>query len=113
MLASVPDAAPRQLVNGVPRVRRGDYLLFERGHLAYLNVIEKMNPACCSYAYGLPAHVRVVASRTEEQWCPIKHALRVLGLHARYGSFVDYDDADAYRHEPKRLRSQARSVEPL
>jgi len=100
-------------VYGIPRVRRSDYLAFDRGHLAYLNVIEKMNCAYCSYANGLLAHVREVASRTEEYWCPIKHARRVLGLHARYGSFVDYGDADAYRHELESLRSQARSVEPL
>jgi len=99
-------------VYGIPRVRRRDYLAFDRGQLAYLNALEKLNCAYCSYANGLLAHVREVASRTEEYWCPIKHARRVLGLHARYGRFVDYGDADAYRRDLERLRAEARSAEP-
>lgn len=98
-------------VYGIPHVRRNDYLAFDRGQLAYLNAIEKLNCAFCSYANGLLAYVREVASRTEEYWCPIKHARRVLGIHPRYGSFVDYGDADAYRHDLERLRAEARSGE--
>ena len=99
-------------VYGIPHVRRSDYIAFDREQLAYLNVIEKINCAYCAYANGVLAYVREVASRTEEYWCPIKHARRVLGVHPRYGSFVDYGDGDAYRHELERLRAQARSAEP-
>ncbi len=99
-------------VYGIPRVRRSDYLAFDRGQLAFLNAIEKLNCAYCSYANGVLAYVREVASRTEEYWCPIKHARRVLGVHARYGSFVDYGDGDAYRHDLERLRAEARTQEP-
>jgi len=99
-------------VYGIPRVRRSDYLAFDRGQLAFLNAIEKLNCAYCSYGNGVLAYVREVASRTEEYWCPIKHARRVLGVHARYGSFVDYGDGDAYRHELERLRAEARTEEP-
>ncbi len=99
-------------VYGIPRVRRSDYLAFDRGQLAFLNAIEKLNCAYCSYANGVLAYVREVASRTEEYWCPIKHARRVLGVHARYGSFVDYGDGDAYRHDLERLRAVARTEEP-
>lgn len=49
-------------VYGVPRVRRRDYLIFDRGHLAYLNAIEKLNCMYCSYANGVIAYVREVAS---------------------------------------------------
>jgi hypothetical protein len=65
----------------IPKVRRRDYLIFDRHHLAYLNIIEKINCAYCSYANGAIAFVREVASRTEVYWCPIKHARRVLGPH--------------------------------
>jgi hypothetical protein len=99
-------------VYGIPRVRRSDYLAFDRGQLAFLNAIEKLNCAYCSYANGVLAYVREVASRTEEYWCPIKHARRVLGVHARYGSFVDYGDGDAYRQDLERLRAEARTEEP-
>ncbi|MGC1388811.1 MAG: hypothetical protein WA807_12435 [Steroidobacteraceae bacterium] len=99
-------------VYGIPRVHRRDYLAFDRGQLVYLNAIERINCEYCAYANGLIAYVREIASRTEEYWCPIKHARRVLGVHARYGSFLDYGDGDAYRHELERLRSEARSDEP-
>ena len=55
----------------IPKVRRRDYLVFDRHHLAYLNVIEKINCAYCSYCNGAIAFVREVASRTEVYWCPI------------------------------------------
>lgn len=82
---------------GIPKVRRGDYLVFDRYHLAYLNTLEKLNCAYCSYANGLIAYVREIAGRTEQYWCPIKHARRVIGAHPRYATFEDYGDADGYR----------------
>lgn len=82
---------------GIERVKRADYFVFDRSHLAYLNGLEKLNCAYCSYANCLIAYVREIAGRTEQYWCPIKHARRVVGSHAYYREFVDYGDADAYR----------------
>jgi len=59
---------------GIPRVRRRDYLVFDRAHLGYLNLLEKINCAYCSYANGLVSFVKEVVGRTEQYWCPIKHA---------------------------------------
>jgi hypothetical protein len=95
-------------VFGIPAVRRGDYIVFDRGHLAYLNLIEKINCAYCSYANGLIAYVREIASLTEQFWCPIKHARRVMATHARYARFVDYGDAEHYPAELEALRQQLR-----
>jgi len=81
----------------IPKVRRRDYLVFDRHHLAYLNVIEKINCAYCSYCNGAIGFVREVASRTDVYWCPIKHARRVLGPHPHYQGFADFGDADAFR----------------
>ena len=36
----------------IEKVKRSDYLIFDRYHLAYLNTIEKINCAYCSYATG-------------------------------------------------------------
>jgi hypothetical protein len=33
-------------------------------------------------------------------------------VHSRYGSFVDFGDGDAYRHDLERLREESRSPEP-
>lgn len=100
-------------VYGIPKVRRGDYFAFDRAHLAYLNAIEKLNCAYCTYANGVIAYVREVGSRTEEFWCPIKHAKRVMGTHARYAGFEDYGDADGYRSDLDQHRaSLKKEIEP-
>lgn len=84
-------------VYGIAKVKRSDYLVFDRHHLAYLNALEKLNCAYCSYANGLIAYVREIAARTEQYWCPIKHARRVIGSHARYATFDDYGDGEGYQ----------------
>jgi hypothetical protein len=84
-------------IYGISRVRRSAYFVFDRRHLAYLNALEKLNCAYCSYANCLIAYVREIAGRTESYWCPIKHARRVIGAHAYYLQFQDYGDAIGYR----------------
>ena len=91
-------------VYGIPKVRRADYFVFDRHHLAYLNALEKLNCAYCSYANCLIAYVREIAARTEQYWCPIKHARRVIGSHARYALFDDYGDAEGYQKRLVELR---------
>jgi hypothetical protein len=46
---------------------------------------------------GLFAYVREVAARTEQYWCPIKHARRLRGSQARYRDFFEYGDAVSYK----------------
>lgn len=91
-------------VYGIPKVRRADYFVFDRHHLAYLNAIEKLNCAFCSYANCLIAYVREIAARTEQYWCPIKHARRVIGSHSRYAKFEDYGDAEGFHKHAADLR---------
>jgi hypothetical protein len=92
----------------IPRVRRADYIMFDRGHLAYLNWIEALNCLFCGYANGLVGYVREVSSRTEQYWCPIKHALRISDPHRRYQQFVEYGDADGYRARLEAFREALR-----
>ena len=91
-------------VYGIPKVRRRDYIIFDRQHLGYLNYIEKLNCAYCSYGNGLIAYVSEIVSRTEQYWCPIKHSRRIAGAHRRYSNFVDYGDAGAYQQQLEGLR---------
>lgn len=91
-------------VYGVPKVARADYILFDRGHLAYLNVLERFNCFYCSYANGLIAYVREIAARTEQHWCPIKHAQRLRAPHSRYPHFLDYGDAATYSRQIETVR---------
>lgn len=90
----------------MPRVKRADYFVFDRTHLAYLNGLEKINCAYCSYGNGLMAYCREVVGLTEKYWCPIKHARRVLQAHPHYHGFADYGDAANYRAELARLRAE-------
>lgn len=96
-------------IYGIARVPRRPYFFIDRQKLAYLNGIEKMNCVYCGYANGVVAYVREIAARTEQYWCPIKHARAIPAPHTHYHLFFDYGDAKAYRHELPRLRRALRS----
>jgi hypothetical protein len=83
-------------IYGVAKVRRGNYIVFDRQQLEYLNIIEKFHCTYCAYGTGLIAYVSEIVARTEEYFCPIKHARKMLGTHARYACFLDYGDAADY-----------------
>ena len=59
-------------IYGIPKVKRLDFIVFDRQFLNYLNIIEKINCAYCSYFNGLIAYAQEIAARTEQFWCPIK-----------------------------------------
>jgi hypothetical protein len=80
----------------IAKVRRGDYIVLDRHQLDYLNFIEKFHCNYCGYASGLIAYVYEIVARTEQYFCPIKHARRVLGTHSRYRRFLDYGEAVDY-----------------
>lgn len=96
----------------IPRVRRTDYVVMDRHNLAYLNGIQKLNCVYCGYANGVIAYAREVASRTEQFWCPIKHALRVKEPHRRYRDFLEFGDAEGFRQQLEILREEIRKLEP-
>ncbi|OQX07692.1 MAG: hypothetical protein BWK76_24535 [Desulfobulbaceae bacterium A2] len=91
-------------VYGIPRVQRSQYIIVDRHALSYLNVIEKINCMYCGYFNGLLAYVTEVAARTEQYWCPIKHARRLAAMHSRYGKFFEYGDAEGYRRHLEEVR---------
>ncbi len=91
---------------GIRRVERGKYIVMDRHQLAYLNGIEKLNCLYCGYGNGVVAYTREVIARTEQYWCPIKHARRVVGSHRHYGKFADYGDAEHYRTQLIKLRDE-------
>jgi hypothetical protein len=92
----------------IAKVDRSRYVLLDRGHLQYLNWIERLNCNYCAYANGLIAYTREIASRTEQYFCPIKHAQRRSGAHSRYSQFLDFGDAHAYRKQLAKLRAELR-----
>jgi hypothetical protein len=88
-------------------VKRSDYMIFERTHLEYLNLFQMVNCAYCSYGNGVIAYAREVFARTEQYWCPIKHAKRmVVGYHERYGDFSEFGDAEAFVEQYTKAHSR-------
>lgn len=94
---------------GIAKVERHEYIAFDRRRLGYLNWIEVLNCEYCAYANGLVAYVREVAARTEEYWCPIKHAVRISNPHDRYLGFLEYGDAEGYKARLEAFREGLRS----
>ena len=76
------------------RVKRSKYIVVDRHQLSYLNSVEKLNCAYCGYVNGLISYAREIVSRTEQYWCPIKHAHKVLDPHRRYARFAAFGDAE-------------------
>lgn len=93
-------------VYGIQKVRRSDYVIFDRHNLEYLNWIEKINCNYCAYFNGVIAYVREVASRTEQYFCPIKHALKIKGAHGRYSEFLEYGDGNSYEKQIAKFRAE-------
>ncbi len=83
-------------IYGVAKVRRRDYIVLDRHHLEYLNFIEKFHCTYCAYGAGLTAYICEIVSRTEQYFCPIKHAHKILGTPNRYRNFLEYGDAVDY-----------------
>ncbi|WP_036248597.1 hypothetical protein [Methylobacter sp. BBA5.1] len=96
---------------GIPKVKRQDYIVFDRQYLNYLNMVEKINCAYCSYVNGLFAYLQEIAARTEQFWCPIKHARRIKSLHSRYQKFISYGSAEKYRAEIEAIRHDFKDLQ--
>ena len=98
-------------VYGIPRVKRGEYVVLDRHSLHYLNWLEKLNCAYCGYFNGLMSFIREVAARTEQYWCPIRHARAVKSVHGRYVHFFEYGDAEGYRDGLSAVRKKFDDLE--
>lgn len=100
----------------IPRVCRSRYIVVDRNRLGYLNAVEALNCLYCEYANGVVAYVREISSRTEQYWCPIKHAFAITDPHLRYYQFLEYGDAGGYRARldefRQRLRTEPVDVDP-
>lgn len=93
----------------IAKVKRRKYIAVDRHQLSYLNSIEKLNCVYCGYVNGLVAYSREIVARSEQYWCPIKHARKVLDPHRRYARFADFGDSQAYSLHVKRMRDAINS----
>lgn len=89
---------------GIPLVKRGDYFIYDRHLLPYLNWLEKINCVYCSYGNNLMRYAAEIGGRTERYWCPIKFSKRIDNPHSQYDKFFDYLDAQSFREKWEGLR---------
>ncbi len=89
----------------IAKVPRANYFVIDHQHLAYLNIIEKAHCMYCSYAVGLLGYAREITARTEQYFCPIKHARKILSAHARYKNFLAYGDAEKLHEKIEEFRA--------
>ncbi len=90
----------------IPKVKRSEYIIVDRHKLGYLNIIEKANCWYCSYFNGLMGYVFEIGGRTEQFWCPIRHASRMKSMHEYYKNFVNYGDSKDFRQNQPKLREK-------
>ena len=97
-------------VYGIPKVSRKNYILLDRHKLKYLNLIERINCDYCGYFNGLIAYVQEIASRTEQYFCPIRHALHIKGLNDRHARFLPYGDVTNFQKKFAQLKNEVREI---
>lgn len=89
----------------IAKVSRANYIVMDHQHLAYLNIIEKVHCMYCSYAVGLLGYAQEITARTEQYFCPIKHARKILNENLRYKHFLEYGDADNLHQRVEEFRA--------
>jgi len=95
----------------IPQVKRSDYIIMDRHKLNYLNIIEKINCVYCQYVNGLIPYIQEIAARTEQFWCPIKHARKRAFMHSRYHKFLEYGDCQDFQKRLEELRQDFKDLE--
>lgn len=91
-------------------VLRKDYFIYDRASLDFLNIIEKINCFYCSYFSGLLQYTVEIVGRTEQFWCPIKHARKLRAHNAHYLKFIPYGNGKRYREELEKLREDLQKI---
>ena len=66
--------------------------------------LERLNCVYCGYVNGLIAYIQEIAARSEQYFCPIKHARTIGDIHSRYKNFLEYGDAEEYRKNIEKVR---------
>ncbi len=75
---------------GLPPVPRHEFVIIDRGRLARLTLMQKINCVYCDYANGVVAWMKAVVNTTEAYSCAIKHSTRGPGQEHHDG-YYDYE----------------------
>lgn len=89
---------------GIPLVNRGQYFVYDRQLLSWLNPLEKINCLYCSYVNNLIRYSAEIGGRTERYWCPIKYYRCINHAHSQYEKFLAKADRPQFREDWQELR---------
>lgn len=91
----------------LPYVQRKKYIKFDRVHLPYLNILQKLNCLYCSYGNGLIAYVQEIVAQTEIYWCGIQHAPDENYIPLpHHKDFILYGDEQEFFNQFKKYRQK-------
>ena len=90
---------------GIPQIKRKGYVIIDRYKLKYLNFSKKFNCVYCGYFTGVISYAQEIPGKTEQYWCPIKHAKKLKNSHSHYSKIMDFDDATDYQEKFVKIRS--------
>jgi len=99
-------------IYGIRKVARSDYIVMDRQNLEFLNFFQKLHCNYCAYGSGLIAYVGEIIARTEQYFCPIKHARKIIGTHARYRNFLEFGDGEDYDAKLEQFRRELADEKP-
>lgn len=81
----------------LPLVKRSKYIKIDRHKLQYLTWYEKIGCAYCGYTNGVLHYTSVIAAKTEEYWCGIKHKNDKGFIQPDYHKkFIEYGDRTGF-----------------
>lgn len=63
----------------IPRIKRSEYVIFDRVYLPKLSIMQRINCLYCEYVNGVFAWIKEVAAQTEIYSCAIKHSTTLKG----------------------------------
>ncbi len=90
-------------------VKRAQHFIIDRQFLENLDGIDKFNCVYCGYGNGVISYAREITSKTEQYWCPIKHAQKTHAESARYNQFLEYGDTEDYHEKLATYRDKLSS----
>ena len=83
----------------IPKLKRRDFIVYDRQFLDYLNWIQKIHCLYCTYVNGIFAYAVEVGARTERYWCPVKAAHKPKFHHDWYSEFADYGNPEEWKEK--------------
>lgn len=76
---------------GIPKIKKKDYIIFDRWDLRQLNILQRINCVYCEYVNGLLAWAKSVSNQTEVYSCAIKHSAPRKGQEHQE-KFYEYEE---------------------